>query len=114
MENKNAEPIDSLLAGLTGFNIKEFLIIVAVAYLSILTIPMVIESIGLPVVPAVLAIMGIQYYLLYYVGKLHGKSILKTMTSNGFIGWLMWFALMCMLMLPIIHLLSIFGVISAG
>ena len=111
MDNNKAEPIDSLLKDITGFNIKAFLIIIAVAYLSILTIPMIISALNLPAMPVVLGIMSIQYFLLYYVGKIHGQSILKTMTSNGFVGWIMWFALVCMLMLPIIHLLSLFGVI---
>ena len=113
MENKNEEQVDSMLESLTGFNIKEFLIIIFVAYLSALTTPAVIIGVGMssqPLVP-ILGIMLIQYFLLFYVGKLHGSSVLKTMTQNGFVGWLLWFALVCMLILPVIHLLKIFGLI---
>ena len=113
MENKNEDQVDSILESLTGFNIKEFLIILAVAYLSVLTTPGAITSMGLSAQPliAIIAVMLVQYFLLMYVGKSHGSSVLKTMTRNGFVGWLMWFALVCMLMLPVIHLLKIFGLI---
>lgn len=114
MDDKQTGQNDSMLKDLTGFTVKEFLIVAVVAYLSILTMPMVIDAFELPRLPVVIAIMVIQYFLLYSVGKMHGKSILKTMTSNGFLGWIMWFALVCMLMLPIIHLLSLFGVIPDG
>ena len=111
MEHKDPDHVDSILKVLTGFNSKEFLIIFVAAYMSVLTTPAVIEMIGLASNPiiVVVAVMIIQYYLLYYVGKMHGSSILKTMTSKSFIGWLMWLALVCMLLLPVIHLLSIFG-----
>lgn len=114
MDDKQTGQNDSMLQDLTGLNVKEFLIVAVVAYLSILTIPMVIDAFELPRLPVVLGIMFIQYFLLYSVGKMHGKSILKTMTNNGFIGWMMWFALVCMLMLPIIHLLTLFGLIPDG
>jgi len=111
MDNQGPKQDSSILEDLTGFRVKEFVIIIVVAYLSILTLPTVVASVGLPAVPAVIGIMLVQYSLLHYVGKCHGSSILKTMKSNGFIGWLMWLALLCMLMLPIIHLLSIAGLI---
>jgi hypothetical protein len=113
MQNKNGEQVDSMLEALTGFTIKEFLLIIVVAYLSVLTTPNIIIAVGLahqPVV-AIIAVMLVQYSLLLYVGRIHGSSILKTMTKNGFVGWLMWFALVCMLMLPVIHLIKIFGYI---
>ena len=113
MENKNGEQVDSILESLTGFNIKEFFIIIAVAYLSVLTTPAAIIGMGLGHQPlvAIIAVMLVQYLLLVYVGKIHGSGILRTMTQKGFVGWLLWFALVCMLMLPVIHLLKIFGVI---
>ena len=114
MKNKDTTQSDSILEDLTGFRPKEFVIIIAVAYMSVLTIPMVIASLGLPALPVVIGIMLIQYCLLYFVGKTHGGSILKTMRSNGFIGWLMWLALLCMLMLPIIHLLNLAGLFSGS
>jgi len=114
MKKKGTTQSDSILVDLTGFRPKEFLIIIAVAYMSILTIPMVVASLGLPALPVVIGIMLIQYSLLYFVGKSHGDSILKTMRSNGFVGWLMWLALLCMLMLPIIHLLNLAGVFSSS
>jgi len=113
MENKNGNQVDSVLESLTGFTVKEFLIILFVAYLSILTIPAAIISMGMaeqPIIP-IIGVMCFQYFLLFTVGKMHGSSILKTMTSHGFVGWLMWLALVCMLMLPVIHLLKIFGFI---
>ena len=113
MENKNEDQVDSILESLTGFKIKEFLIIIVVAYLSVLTTPAAIVGMGLGNQPlvAIIAVMLVQYFLLLYVGKMHGSGILKTMTQKGFVGWLLWFALVCMLMLPIIHLLKIFGLI---
>lgn len=114
MDNKNTAQDHSILEDLTGFRPKEFVIIISVAYLSVLTIPAVIQTLGLPALPVVIGIMLIQYFLLHYVGKSHGRSILKTMTGNGFIGWLMWLALMCMLMLPIIHLLTLAGIFPSG
>lgn len=109
MSNKNDNKNDSILEGLTGFSIKEFVIIIIVAYLSVLTLPGVIASLNLPALPVVVSVMFVQYFLLYFVGKNHGNSILKTMTSNGFLGWLMWLALVCMLMLPVIHLITLSG-----
>ena len=109
MSNKNDNKNDSILEGLTGFSIKEFVIIIIVAYLSVLTLPGVIASFNLPALPVVVGIMFSQYFLLFLVGKNHGNSILKTMTSNGFLGWLMWLALVCMLMLPVIHLITLSG-----
>jgi len=113
MENKNGNQVDSILESLTGFTIKEFLIILFVAYLSILTTPAAIIGMGLSTLPLVpiIGVMCFQYFLLFTVGRIHGSGILKTMTSHGFVGWLMWLALVCMLMLPVIHLLKIFGVI---
>jgi hypothetical protein len=113
MSNNNDDKNNSILEGLTGFSIKEFVIIIAVAYMSILTLPGVIVSMNLPALPVVVGVMFIQYCLLYFVGKNHGNSILKTMTSNGFLGWLMWLALVCMLMLPVIHLVTLSGLISS-
>jgi len=113
MENKNGDQADSILESFTGFNIKEFIIIIVVAYLSVLTTPGAIIGMGMrqqPLVP-IFAVMLVQYLLLFYVGRIHGSGILKTMTQKGFVGWLLWFALVCMLMLPIIHLLKIFGLI---
>ncbi|TEW55013.1 hypothetical protein E2R68_07560 [Psychromonas sp. RZ22] len=114
MDINGSKPGASVLEDLTGFKPKAFAIIIAVAYMSILTIPMVVNAMNLPAMPIVIGVMLIQYYLLHYVGKLHGRSILKTMTANGFIGWLMWLALVCMLMLPVIHLLTLFGAIPSG
>ena len=113
MDDNSGKQGSSILEDLTGFSVKEFVIIIAVAYMSVLTIPSVINYIGLPALPVVIGIMLIQYTLLYFVGKNHGRGILKTMTGNGFLGWLMWLALVCMLMLPIIHLLTIAGLISS-
>jgi len=113
MERKTTDEVDSMLEALTGFKIKQFLLIILIAYLSILTMPWAIITIGMatqPVAP-IIVVMLIQYFLLHKVGQMHGKSILKTMTQNGFVGWLMWFALVCMLMLPVIHLVKIFGFI---
>jgi len=112
MDSNGSKPGNSVLEELTGFKPKAFIIIIAVAYMSLLTIPAAINSVGLPAMPIVIGIMLIQYGLLYFVGKTHGTSILKTMTGNGFIGWLMWLALVCMLMLPIIHLSTMFGLIN--
>jgi hypothetical protein len=112
MSNINDNKNDSIIEGLTGFSIKEFVIIIAVAYLSILTLPAVVASLNLPPLIVVVGVMCIQYLLLYFVGKNHESSILKTMTSNGFLGWLMWLALVCMLMLPVIHLITLSGIIS--
>jgi len=111
MENKDPGHVDSILKVLTGFNLKEFALIVIVAYMSILTTPGFIATMGMAAQPMVIiiAVMLVQYSTLYYVAKIHGSGILKTMTSNGFVGWLMWFALVCMLILPVIHLLSLFG-----
>lgn len=114
MDNKNTAQEHSILEDLTGFRPKKFVIIIAVAYMSILTIPAVIGTMGLPALPVIIGIMLLQYFLLYYVSKDHGRSILKTMTGNGFIGWLMWLALICMLMLPIIHLLTLVGLFPTG
>lgn len=114
MSNNNRRQEISLLESFTGFNLKEFIIIISVAYMSILTTPMVINALNLSSLPVIIGVMMTQYYLLYYVGKLHGSSILKTMTGNGFLGWLMWLALVCMLMLPIIHLLTMAGFIPSG
>ena len=114
MDSNGTKSGDSVLRDLTGFMPKAFVIIIAVAYMSILTIPPVVQSLGLPALPVVLGIMLIQYCLLFYVGKIHGDGILKTMRNNGFIGWLMWLALVCMLMLPVIHLLTLVGVIQTG
>ncbi|MEL0629286.1 hypothetical protein [Psychromonas aquatilis] len=112
MANKNLRQSDSVLENLTGFRPKTFVIVIAVAYMSVLTLPPVIAFLGLPSVPAVIGIMLVQYFLLYYAGQLHGSSLLRTMKDNGFIGWIMWLAVICMLMLPIIHLLSLFGLIN--
>lgn len=114
MDINGSKPGDSVLEDLTGFKPKAFAIIVAVAYMSILTLPMISNAMNLPALPVIIAVMCIQFFLLRYVGRIHGYSILKTMTANGFIGWLMWLALVCMLMLPVIHLLTIFGVIPTG
>lgn len=114
MANNANQQEDSIIQDLTGFMPKEFILISVVAYMSILTLPMVLSSIGLPALPAVIGIMLIQFFLLRYVVQSHGRSILKTMTGNGFLGWLMWLSLVCMLMLPIIHLLSLFGLIPMG
>ena len=113
MEHDTENGVDSMLQALTGFKIKEFLIIILVAYLSILTMPWAIIAIGMstqPIIP-IAVVMLVQYFLIHKVGQIHGKSILKTMTQNGFVGWLMWLALICMLMLPVIHLVKIFGYI---
>ena len=112
MVNKNLRQSDSVLENLTGFRPKIFVIIVIVTYMSILTLPPVIASFSLPRVPAVIFIMLVQYSLLYYAGKLHGSSLLSTMKDNGFIGWIIWLAVICMLMLPVIHLLSLFGIFA--
>ena len=114
MDNKNTTQDHSILEDLTGFRPKAFVIIITVAYMSILTIPGVIRTMGLPALPVVIGIMLVQYFLLHYVGKNHGRSILKTMTGNGFIGWLMWLALICMLMLPIVHLLTLADLFPTG
>ncbi|WP_147232360.1 hypothetical protein [Psychromonas sp. B3M02] len=114
MDSNGSKPGDSVLRELTGFMPKAFVIIIAVAYMSVLTLPPVIQALGLPALPVVLGIMLIQYCLLFYVGKIHGDGVLKTMRSNGFIGWLMWLALICMLMLPVVHLLTLVGVINSG
>lgn len=114
MDKKNTTQGDSFLEDLTGFRPKEFVIIISVAYMSILTLPMVIEIIKLPALLVVIGIMLIQYILLYYVAKNQGRSVLKTMTENGFIGWLMWLVLLCMLMLPVIHLISLTGIMTSG
>ena len=114
MDSNGSKPDNSVLEELTGFKPKAFIIIIAVAYMSLLTIPAVINSVSLPALPIVIGVMLIQYVLLYFVGKTHGSSLLKTMTGNGFIGWLMWLALVCMLMLPVIHLLTLFGIINIG
>lgn len=114
MDKKNTTQGDSFLEDLTGFRPKEFVIIISVAYMSILTLPMVIEIMKLPALLVVIGIMLIQYILLYYVAKNQGRSVLKTMTENGFIGWLMWLVLLCMLMLPVIHLISLTGIMTSG
>ena len=114
MDANGSKQDDSIIQDLTGFKPKEFILIIVVAYMSVLTLPMILAGIGLPALPAVIGIMLIQFFVLRYVVQLHGKSILKTMTANGFLGWLMWLSLVCMLMLPIIHLLSLFGLIPMG
>ena len=95
----------------TGLRIKELMLLISVAYAGILSMPFVIEALGL-----ISAAVGMATQSVFYIvaQKSHGRNLAETLVKSGFSGCMVFFGVTASMFFSLCQVLTLTGVVQKG